>query len=107
MTELLDDDTDTTPSTRTAKQRKALPRKYEDEQIKLDVEAIMGTPAGRRYLSHLVEFGGQHRTSFTGNSTTFFNEGLRNFSLKIIADMKQFAPTHYLQLLQDNLRDDT
>lgn len=103
MTEF--DDDDNTPSRARSKGSKATARKYEDEQLKLDVQAIMRTPAGRRYVNHLLEFGGVNRTSFTGNSTTFFNEGARNFALKITGDVKAHAAGDYLLMQQEAMNE--
>lgn len=103
MTQFDDDDGVTVGG---GKNQRRKVRKYEDEQLKLDVQAILETPAGRRYMNHLMEFCGRSRTSFTGNSTTFFNEGARNIALKIEADARSHAPAHYLLMLNEAMKDD-
>lgn len=51
------------------------------DQVKADARAVLDTPAGARLLCHLVTFCGVDESSFTGNSTTFFNEGKRAVGL--------------------------
>jgi hypothetical protein len=68
---------------------------------------------GRAVFLRLFEDAGIFRTSFTGNSTTFFNEGMRNIALKYLNEILEvdFAsfmfmlaehkePEHTLQFLQ-------
>lgn len=63
-----------------------------------DVRSIMQTPEGRRYIWRMLGETGVFRTSFTGNSTTFFNEGMRNVGLKILADVNEASPELYYQM---------
>lgn len=50
-----------------------------------DWKWLMSNPRGRRIVWRLLEECGVYRSSFTGNSETFFREGERNIGLKIIA----------------------
>ena len=61
----------------------------------------MSTPAGRRFMWRLLEKTGMYRTSFTGNSTTFFNEGQRNIGLMMNALILQACPEQYLAMLNE------
>ena len=105
MSEFSDDDDSVTVGSGKKSAQKRV-KKYEDEQLRLDVIAIMDTAAGRRYMHHLLDFGGINRTSFTGNSTTFFNEGARNFALKIKGDVQDFAPAHYLLMQKEAMNNE-
>lgn len=50
-----------------------------------DFKAVfLGSPAGRRVLSYLLNESGVFETSFTGNSRTFYNEGKRDIGLDIM-----------------------
>lgn len=53
-----------------------------------DFKAVLTTPEGRRFFYWLKDRCGENNTSFTGNSTTFFNEGQRNIALILDACCK-------------------
>lgn len=50
-----------------------------------DWKWLMSTPRGRRIVWRLLEECGVYRSSFTGNSETFFREGERAVGLRILA----------------------
>lgn len=61
-------------------------------QLRIDRETeelreILTTYGGRAYIWRVLEKCGIYRTSFTGNSTTFFNEGKRSIGLEIIEEL--------------------
>lgn len=56
-----------------------------------DLRAVLNTPQGIRVFSRILERGRIFSTSFTGNSHTFFNEGMRNMALLIFADVCEAA----------------
>ncbi len=68
-------------------------------------KAVMATREGRRYLWWLLDRCGVFRTSFTGNSTTFFNEGQRNVGLMLIADITTACPEAYIVMLNEAKED--
>jgi len=53
-----------------------------------DLQALMDSPTGRRFFQWLIMKCGQNNTSFTGNSQTYFNEGMRNVALMLESCMK-------------------
>jgi hypothetical protein len=65
-------------------------RKLEKE----DLEKILGTDEGLRFLWRVLEISGIYRTTFTGNSHSFFNEGRRSVGLEIKADLLEIDPGH-------------
>lgn len=65
------------------------------------LKQILEQPDSRTYLWDLLEFCGVARTSFTGNSTTFFNEGQRNVGLRIQADLTAHFPDKYLTMMKE------
>jgi hypothetical protein len=85
------------------KRRKA--GRVEDRRLTA-FKAVMATREGRRYVWWLLDQCGVFRTSFTGNSATFFNEGQRNVGLMLIADINAACPEQYIVML-DEARDDT
>lgn len=66
-----------------------------------DVEFVLSTPQGRRFLWRLLGVCHVFKTSFTGNSTTFFNEGKRDIGLRLLADINESSPDSYLKMMQE------
>lgn len=58
-----------------------------------DLKAVMSTPEGRRFFQWLVMRCGQNDTSFTRDSRTYFNEGMRNVALMLEGCMKALGLT--------------
>ena len=63
--------------------------------------AVMATAEGRRWIWWLLDRCGVFRTSFTGDTTTYFNEGIRNVGLMVIADINALCPDHYLTMMTE------
>ncbi|MDI9505523.1 MAG: portal protein, partial [Bacillota bacterium] len=59
-------------------------------------------PAGVRVFKKILADGGMFTTSFTGNSTTFFNEGARNAALRIFAAICEASPDAVKSLILDD-----
>lgn len=66
-----------------------------------DFRAVLKTQPGRRLIWRLLEKAGIFRTSFTGNSTTFFNEGMRNMGLIVMADLNEACPEMYQVMVNE------
>jgi hypothetical protein len=85
-------------------------RKRKDERLRdielADVKKIMGSYEGRRFMWRLLDRAGVFRTSFTGNSTTFFNEGMRNIGLIVLADVMAACADQYVVMMNE-LKEDT
>lgn len=80
-----------------------------DRKASADMEAadfkwLMSDKRGRRIVWRLLEQTGVFRSSFTGNSETFFREGARNVGLKVLADLHEHAPEAYVLLLEEHKR---
>lgn len=76
--------------------------KQQEEQSKeklrtelADIKLIMGTQHGRRFFYRLLASCKMYSTSFTGNSETFFNEGMRNVGLRLMDELDKAAPEEY------------
>ena len=67
-----------------------------------DISALMAMPEFRRYVWWLLEQSHVFRTSFTGNSETFFREGERNIGLKVFLEINQECPEHYATMVKEN-----
>lgn len=79
----------------TAKQR------LEIETEISDLQAIMQSRSGRRFMWGLLSKCGVFQTSFTGNSTTFFNEGRRDIGLQYIKDLNLHCLDEYQQMVRE------
>lgn len=66
-----------------------------------DLAAVLRTAEGRRLVYRLFDVAGIFRSSFTGNSTTFFNEGQRQVGLIFLADINDHFPEQYLAMLAE------
>lgn len=86
-----------------ARQREDIDRKkkVERDQEIADFKWLMSDKRGRRFMWRLLDMTGLYRCSFTGNSTTFFNEGQRNIGLQLMADINEQAPEAYPQMLAE------
>lgn len=71
-----------------------------------DLRWLMGQPQGRRFMWRVLERAGVYKTSFTGNSATFFNEGKRDMGLWALATVMEACPEQFLSMTQENRKDD-
>ncbi len=81
-------------------------RKRKDESQRerelADMRWVMSSVEGRRFVWRLLEKAGVFRTSFTGNSTTFFNEGMRNMGLMVLGDVHEAAADEYIVMMNES-----
>lgn len=69
--------------------RRRVTEKDARQQAMDDLNAVLGTPAGERVIWSILDACGVFRTSMTGNSQTFFNEGRRSVGLEIFAAINE------------------
>ena len=67
-----------------------------------DVVAVMDTEAGRRFVWRLLSRAGVFTSSFTGNSTTFFNEGKRDQGLFLLSETMEGCDELYYVMTREN-----
>ena len=87
-------------------QEKALAENSERNKLALQTEHedfkwLMGNKRGRRIMWRLLERTGVYRSSFTGNSETFFREGMRNVGLTLLSQVQQLTPDQYAVMLKE------
>jgi hypothetical protein len=84
-------------------------RKRKDERERerelADMRQVMSSVEGRRFVWRLLERAGVFRTSFTGNSTTFFNEGMRNMGLMVLGDVHEAAADAYIVMMNESKKE--
>jgi len=56
-----------------------------------DFKSVLQTPEGRRFYARLCERCFENCTTYTGNAQTYFNEGMRNVSLILKADIRSMG----------------
>jgi hypothetical protein len=76
-------------------------RKLVSMQEADDLKWLMDDPRGRRIVWRMLEQTGVFRSSFTGNSETYFREGQRNIGLKLLADLHEHTPDAYIAMIQE------
>lgn len=81
--------------------------RIETLQSREDMKVIMRQPEGRRVLKRIIDQCGMYRSSFTGNSETFFREGARNVGLYLHAEMLDADSDNLLIILQEKLEEDS
>lgn len=67
-----------------------------------DLKWLMSDKRGRRVMWRLLETAGVYRSSFTGNSETFFREGQRNVGLKLLAEIHEHCPDAFVMMLKEH-----
>lgn len=81
-----------------AERREQLARQNEAE----DIKKLMSHAWGRRLVWRMLEKAGMYRTSFTGNSETFFREGMRNFGIMLTALINDNCPEQYALMVNES-----
>ena len=71
-----------------------------------DLLFILSDPRGRRFIWRLLGFCGVFNSSFTGNSTTFFNEGTRSVGLWATAEVVRLKPEAYVEMMVESNNED-
>ena len=68
---------------------------------------VLELDEGRDFIWEILGLTGLYTPSFTGNSTTFFNEGKRSIGLDLLALMNDADPQAYakMQIEQSKLED--
>jgi hypothetical protein len=86
------------------KTRKRKDERERDREL-ADMRQVMSSVEGRRFVWRLLERAGVFRTSFTGNSTTFFNEGMRNMGLMVLGDVHEAAADAYIVMMNESKKE--
>jgi len=77
-----------------------------DVQLKLDRENelndlrfLLSTPEGKRFFGRMFKMGHMEHEPFTGNSSTFYNLGMRQFALKYWNDVKAANTKAFVEII--------
>lgn len=66
-----------------------------------DLRHVLSSRQGRRFYWKLMGYCGVFKSSMTGNSQTFFNEGMRKVGLKLLSDLNLAEPEAYLKMVTE------
>ncbi len=92
------DDEDTEQLSEEAR-KKAVERQERDDQ---DIENVMNTVSGRRFVWKQLKETRVFQSSFTGdNNNTNFNEGQRNAGLRVFSDIMRVCPDMWLVMAKE------
>jgi hypothetical protein len=76
------------------------------DELLSDLETVLGSPAGRRFVLGVLGLCGLYHPMFSGSdhAATDFRLGERNVGLRIIAMLERLGPATYPQLLLEAAR---
>jgi|TARA_R110000824_G_scaffold69297_4_gene178639 hypothetical protein len=83
------------------KTKAAIAKERRDAALK----QILSGREGRGFVWRTLEKCGVYKTSFTGNSTTFFNEGRRSVGLEILEEILSADAGAYATMRQEAAQD--
>ena len=73
-----------------------------DDRRLNDIREVLNTVRGRRFYWRYLGICGVYRTSLADQHQIFYNEGMRNIGLQLLADVNEAAPEAYLLMLKEN-----
>ncbi len=76
-----------------------------DELLQANVLELMKTGAGKKVIWHILGLCGIYASSFTGNSTTFYNEGKRDIGLDVLRMLEDADDTIYARLQLEMIKE--
>lgn len=82
------------------KRKETIDRLKERERLE-GLARILSTVDGRKLHWDIFARCHMFETSFTGNNTTFFNEGERNVALRLLADIMKVAPLSFIEMWKE------
>lgn len=63
--------------------------------------AVMDTYSGRAFVNRYIRICGVFEDGFTGNNTTFYNEGKRSIGLRLLAELDESCPDLYFKMIEE------
>ena len=66
-----------------------------------DLKWLMSSKQGRRLMWRWLGEAGVFRSSFTGNSETFFKEGKRSFGLFLLSEIGAHCPESHVEMMNE------
>lgn len=69
---------------------------HEDKE---DIEFLLSTDNGLRFVRNLINESGVFDETFVGSSKVYFNQGVRSVGLRILRKVKMYAPEKLHELI--------
>ena len=85
----------------TDKEKKTAEKNILKNQDLEDLKWVLSTRQGRRFMWKLLEGCNIFKSCFTGNSSTFYNEGRRDVGLEVFNKVVRFQDS-YLEMQKEN-----
>jgi len=73
------------------------------QQILNDYRTVLGTPEGRRLIYHILAKCGLYHVMFSGNSRHFFNDGMRQIGVWLLAEINEADEEVYIKMQSEAL----
>lgn len=87
-----------------ARKKVAVTQEEKDYEVLLaNIREVLKSRQGKQFIWHILSLSNIYSDSFTGNSTTFYNEGRRSIGLQVLQLLEDADPTLYPRLLLDNI----
>ena len=81
---------------------KRVSNKFNKRDKEMVLRSLLSTRQGRDLIWEWLSHCHINKTSFTGNSYTFFNEGKRAVGLMILKDIRDADPSMYVNMELEN-----
>jgi hypothetical protein len=85
-------------------QAEALAADLKRQQEIADFKWLVGQKQGRRVLWRWLKQSGVNKSSMTGNSYTFYNEGLRAFGIQVMDELREHSIDAYVLMVKENAK---
>jgi hypothetical protein len=72
-----------------------------------DIRKVLSSSEGRRFCWRVLSESGLYKTSFTGNSQTFFLEGRRSLGLFLLNELMSANATAFASMQQEHYSEKT
>lgn len=76
--------------------------RIENDQL-ADIKKLLGLPEFRRYAKRYMSLCNVFKTTFTGNSESFFREGQRSIGTTMFGEIMQCAPERFAEVMSERL----
>ncbi len=88
-----------------AREESAKEEEKRREQERDDFRRVMSDAWGRRFVWRLMREGGVFRSSFSGDALSgAFNEGQRQQGLRLVNEVLEVCPEHWLTMIREQKR---
>lgn len=80
--------------------------RYNKRSDQGDLAKVLESPQGRRFVWRLLTLCGVFQSSFEDNyGATSFNEGRRSVGLRLLSEVTDLNPEHYVLMMQEAKKD--